>query len=43
VSSLGDRTPIYLPAEDVARALPGAWSGKAALAGWGSWCVLARD
>jgi SAM-dependent methyltransferase len=43
VSSSADRTPIYLPAADVARALPGAWSGRAALAGWGSWCVLARD
>jgi SAM-dependent methyltransferase len=43
VSSLADRTPIYLPAEDVARALPGSWSGSAALAGWGSWCVLTRD
>jgi hypothetical protein len=43
VSSNGDRTPIYLPPEDVARALPGAWSGGAALAGWGRWCVLGRD
>jgi SAM-dependent methyltransferase len=43
VSSSADRTPIYLPAEDVAQALPGSWSGRAALAGWGSWCVLARD
>lgn len=43
VSSLGDRTPIYLTAEDVAAALPGAWSGREAEAGWGSWCVLLRD
>lgn len=43
VSTGADRTPIYLPAEDVAQALPGSWSGRAALAGWGSWCVLTRD
>jgi len=43
VSSLGDRTPIYLSAEEVARAMPGRWSGRAAEAGWGSWCVLSRD
>jgi len=42
VSSSADRTPIYLPAEDVAQALPGTWSGSTALAGWGSWCVLTR-
>jgi SAM-dependent methyltransferase len=43
VSSSADRTPIYLPPEDVAAALPGSWTGRAALAGWGSWCVLARE
>ena len=43
VSSLGDRTPIYLPAEDVAAALPGTWGGCASEAGWGTWCVLARS
>ena len=42
VNSLGDATPIHLSAEDVARALPGAWSGTAADAGWGTWCVLRR-
>ena len=42
VSSLGDRTPIYLSAQDVATALPGEWTGCAAVAGWGSWCVLGR-
>ncbi len=42
VSTLGDRTPIYLSAEDVAAALPGEWSGRASQAGWGSWCVLSR-
>jgi ubiquinone/menaquinone biosynthesis C-methylase UbiE len=43
VSSNADQTPIYLSAADVADALPGSWSGRAADAGWGSWCVLARD
>lgn len=42
VSALGDRTPIYLAAEDVDRALPGEWSGVAADAGWGSWAVFRR-
>ena len=42
VSSLGDRTPIYLSAEDVAAALPGTWSGVSADAGWGCWCALRR-
>lgn len=42
VSSWGHRTPIHLPAEDVAAGLPGRWDGVAADAGWGSWCVLRR-
>lgn len=42
VSALGDRTPIYLPADDVARALPGEWDGVASQAGWGSWAVVRR-
>lgn len=42
VNSLGDRTPIHLPAEDVQRALPGRWSGVASEAGWGTWCVLSK-
>ena len=42
VSSLGDRTPIYLSAEDVAAALPGTWSGVSSDAGWGCWCALRR-
>jgi SAM-dependent methyltransferase len=42
VNSLAERTPIYLPADDVARALPGEWSGTASRAGGGSWCVLRR-
>lgn len=42
VNMLGDRTPIHLSADDVAAALPGAWSGVASEAGWGTWCVLRR-
>ena len=42
VNSRGDQTPIHLSAEDVARALPGEWSGTAAHAGTGLWCVLRR-
>ena len=43
VNSRGDQTPIHLSAEEVARALPGNWSGTAAQAGAGLWCVLRRD
>lgn len=42
VNSNGDRTPIHLPAEAVADALPGDWEGVASEAGWGTWCVLRR-
>ncbi|MCU1496150.1 MAG: hypothetical protein JWM47_103, partial [Acidimicrobiales bacterium] len=42
VNSSGDQTPIYLPAEDVAAALPGGWTGVASGAGAGLWCVLRR-
>ncbi|MGH0030146.1 MAG: class I SAM-dependent methyltransferase [Myxococcota bacterium] len=42
VSTLGDATPIYLSPEEVADALPGAWSGRSADAGWGRWTVLRR-
>ena len=42
VNSLGDATPIHLSAADVARALPGEWSGTASEAGWGTWCALRR-
>lgn len=43
VNTVGDRTPIHLPAEDVAAALPGDWDGVAASAGPGTWCVLRRS
>ncbi|HZQ28589.1 MAG TPA: class I SAM-dependent methyltransferase [Acidimicrobiales bacterium] len=42
VSTVGDATPIYLPPDDVLTAMPGAWQGVAADAGWGSWVVLRR-
>ena len=42
VSLLGDRTPIYLPVDEVAAALPGRWEGVASECGWGSWGVLRR-
>jgi len=42
VNSLGDRTPIHLPASDVVEALPGEWLGVAADAGWGTWVTLRR-
>ena len=42
VSTLGDATPIYLAAADVLAALPGAWDGVSADAGWGTWLVARR-
>lgn len=42
VNSLGDRTPIYLPAADVAAAMGDGWNGVASSAGQGTWCVLRR-
>jgi len=43
VNTLGDRTPIHLPAADVDRALPGEWTGTSSEAAWGTWCVLERE
>lgn len=40
VSSLGDRTPIYLSADDVAAAMGPGWRGVASSCGQGTWCVL---
>lgn len=37
VNTLGDQTPIHLPADDVLSALPGQWSGVTANAGSGFW------
>jgi len=42
VNTLGDQTPIHLPPDDVARALPGEWQGVTARAGTGLWAVLRR-
>jgi SAM-dependent methyltransferase len=42
VNTLGDQTPIHLPAEDVVRALPGDWHGVASRAGTGTWAVVRR-
>jgi hypothetical protein len=42
VNSSGPSTPIHLPAEDVAAALPGRWTGVESGAGEGLWCVLQR-
>ena len=42
VNSRGTATPIHLPAHDVVAALPGAWTGVAAEAGWGTWAVVWR-
>ena len=42
VNTLGDQTPIHLPADDVVRALPGVWEGRAARAGTGFWASLHR-
>jgi SAM-dependent methyltransferase len=42
VSTLGDRTPIYLPPDVVLDRLPGEWDGLSSLAGWGEWLVARR-
>ena len=42
VNTVGDATPIHLSAEEVEAALPGAWDGVHADAGWGTWAVLRK-
>ena len=42
-NTLGVHTPIHLPPEDVAAALPGRWSGVASEALWATWSVFRRD
>jgi hypothetical protein len=42
VNTLGDQTPIHLPAADVVDALPGTWSGITARAGTGFWVTARR-
>lgn len=43
VNSRGSDTPIHLTAHEVDQALPGAWTGVASMAGWGTWSVHWRD
>ncbi len=43
VNTLGDQTPIHLPATDVLAALPGAWQGRTARAGTGFWLAAERS
>jgi len=43
VNTLGDQTPIHLPAPDVLTALPGDWSGRTARAGTGFWLTARRN
>lgn len=42
VSVFGDKTPIYLSVEEIARVLPGAWNAVTAHAGMGSWAIFRR-
>lgn len=42
VNSSGSETPIHLPPDDVATALPGRWQGVRSTAGVGLWAVLRR-
>jgi SAM-dependent methyltransferase len=42
VNTLGDQTPIHLPAEDVLEVLPGEWHGTTADAGTGFWLAAQR-
>ena len=41
-NTIGEQTPIHLPAEDVVAALPGEWVGVASRAGTGTWAVVRR-
>jgi ubiquinone/menaquinone biosynthesis C-methylase UbiE len=43
VNTLGDQTPIHLPATDVVAVLPGAWRGRTARAGTGFWLTAERS
>ncbi len=42
VNSSGEQTPIYLPPDDLLKALPGPWTGTTSRAGAGMWTVLRR-
>lgn len=43
INTLGDQTPIHLPAADVLEALPGDWAGTTARAGTGFWLAARRS
>ncbi len=42
VNTLGDQTPIHLPAHDVLTTSPGDWTGTTARAGTGFWLTARR-
>jgi hypothetical protein len=42
INQLGTNGPLYLPAHEVATAMPGHWHTTQAEAGWGTWAVLRR-
>jgi hypothetical protein len=42
INTLGDQTPIHLPADDVVGALPGPWTGRTARADTGFWLTARR-
>lgn len=42
VNTVGEATPIHLPAEAVVDSLPGPWFADASRAGSGTWCVARR-
>jgi SAM-dependent methyltransferase len=42
VNTLGDQTPIHLPADVVLTSLPGDWVGRTARAGTGFWLAARR-
>ena len=43
VNLLGRDGPLYVPAGEIARVLPGEWGGVESTAGWGTWAVLRRS
>jgi SAM-dependent methyltransferase len=43
INVLGRDGPLYVPAADIARALPGEWNGVESTAGWGTWAALRRS
>jgi len=43
VNAIGERTPIYLPADEVVAVLPADWDALASQSGSGTWCVARRS